>query len=63
MSNVLNSIGISDETDPTKDTADKELKQEVTESILNAVSNLVKSDLKIADNRTETKSASKISGR
>ena len=60
VSNVLASIGISDKVEDTKNLT---IDQELTESILNTVSHLVLSDLRIAHNEGGTMSASKTGGR
>ena len=60
VSNVLASIGISDKVE---DIENLTIDQELTESILNTVSNLVLSDLRIAHNEDGTMSASKTGGR
>lgn len=57
VSNVLKSIGISNETDGNNDV--QPIDKKVTETILKSVSNLVQSDFKVASN--ETKEASDIS--
>ena len=63
VSDVLTSMGISAEAPGDTDQPQEELNKETTQSIVNSVSNLVRSDLKIADNDTETKAASGIAGR
>ena len=57
VSQVLSSIGISNDTSKT-DKAES-IKEEVTKTILESVSNLVQSDLKVAS--SETQQASNIS--
>jgi len=59
VSAVLSNIGISSDV---SDTNKEEISPDVTKGILNVVSNLVKSDLRIAPNQNDTASASKISG-
>ena len=60
VSDVLASINISDKVEDTKNLT---IDQELTESILKTVSNLVLSDLRIAHNEAGTMSASKTGGR
>ena len=60
-SNVLKAIGISADA-MNEDEADI-IERKVAESILNSVSNLVQSNLRIARNEEATRSASKISNR
>ena len=60
VSDVLASINISDKVE---DIENLMIDQELTESILNTVSYLVLTDLKIAHNEDETLSASKTGGR
>ena len=57
VSNVLESIVKSDEGENGVGS----ISEVVTQSVLNTVSNLVKSNFKTADNDTETQSASSIS--
>ena len=63
VSNVLASIGINDEVPNGKDTENLIIDPKVTESILNTVSNLVLSDLKLGSNDAQTQSAAKTGGR
>ena len=60
VSDVLASINISDKVEDTKNLT---INQKLTESILNTVSYLVLTDLKIAHNEAETLSASITGGR
>ena len=63
VSNVLASIGINDEVPNGKDTENLIIDPKVTESILNTVSNLVLSDLKVGNNDAQAQSAAKTGGR
>ena len=60
VSQVLKSIGISNKLTNDNGTV---IEQKVTKNILNTMSNLVDSDMKISKDREETQSASKIGDR
>jgi hypothetical protein len=60
VSEVLKSIGISEKFMKEKDSV---IGEKMTENIVNTVSNLVNSNLRIAKDRVETQSAGKIGDR
>ena len=63
VSNVLASIGITDEVPNMKDNENLILDPKITESMLNSVSNLVLSDLRVDSNDAQAQSAAKTAGR
>ena len=63
VSEVLSSMGITESETETGDARNEVIGQEMAESVLMTVSNLVQSDLAIPDDQTETQSASSIGDR